>query len=968
MQRINFYLVKLLLVVSLAGNAQVKKIGIPELEYFDRREYNGGTQNWDISQAKSGLVYFANNDGVLEFDGLNWDLLISNERSSIVRSVKVLGNRIYMGSFNELGYYEYDSLQKLRFTSYANFPGLNEMGEFWEIHHWNNYIVFRSERGMCIFKDDELVNVIHSPSRFVSSFLVNGLLLVQDEKVGLMEVRGERVFPVSGGNEFTNSEIVSVLSLANDKIAIATMKKGLFVWDMQKVKKWKVKADSFLQQTNIFCGLKYLNDYLVFGTIQGGLVITSLNGEVVMQIDKDKGLKNNTVLSVCSDNEGNIWGGLDNGIVRVNFNSAVTFLQSYYNLGTGYCAENYRGDFYFGTNQALYTITEDKFHDPLKKRDDFIRVNGTDGQVWSLFKTDNALLCGHNIGAFEIIGNQARLLTPDEVNGVWNFREVIGNPNMIISGTYNGLCLFENRGGRWFFKNRIAGFDVSSRYIEWDKKGDMWISHGYQGVYRLQFDKDFSNVLKVDMFKNTVFADNTSGLVLSKVNGECLFSGKDGIYALSDESNDFVRDDSYDTYFEKGNFPNIIREDSYRNLWCFHDNSMGVLRYLEDGTYKKIEYPFISLERKLVSGFEYVSVLDGENALFGVEDGFAHYSSSDIKNYQQPFNVHIRSFREISDSVVYSLNNLQQDGNVQQVVPQFKFRNNSFEVSYTASFMEGSGVLYSTYLKGFDDSYTKWSVNRVRTFSNLYEGEYTIVVRAINKYGVEAMPMHFSFEVLPPWHRTLYAKIGYIVLILLVAFILFFIVNKRIELSKHKEKLKQKEQFKAKEEQLKSAALQSEKEMIKMRNDKLRSEMVFKEKELANSTINLIQKNELLSDIKTQLKKLIKIRDHNDMDRKLTSLIRKIDKDIDTENNWEVFEMHFGQVHEEFLKRLSELHPDLSQRERKLSAYVRMGMSSKEIASLMNITTRAVENNRYKLRQKLGIAQGENLSAYIGKL
>jgi len=354
--------------------------------------------------------------------------------------------------------------------------------------------------------------------------------------------------------------------------------------------------------------------------------------------------------------------------------------------------------------------------------------------------------------------------------------------------------------------------------------------------------------------------------------------------------------------------------------------------------------------------------------MFGVEDGFAHYSSKDIKNYQIPFKVHIRSFREGSDSLVYSLNHFSDKKNNQSIIPKFPFRNNYFEVSYAASFLEGSGVLYSSFLEGFDESFSDWSNSPKRTFAKLPEGEYNFEVRAKNRYGVQASSIKYMFEVLPPWHRSVYAKVGYVISILLMLILILWFVNKRVELSKRKEKAKQQERFKAKEEYLKNAALKSEKEMVKMRNDKLRGEMVFKEKELANSTINLIQKNELLSDIKGQLKKIIKVKDHNDLDRKIMALVRKIDKDITNENNWEVFEMHFDQVHDAFLNRLSELHPDLSQREQKLSAFVRMGMSSKEIASLMNITTRAVKNNRYKLRQKLGVIQGENLSAYISKI
>ncbi|WP_075591294.1 ligand-binding sensor domain-containing protein [Labilibacter marinus] len=955
----------LFILSTLSVFAQIQKNGIPELEYFNRRQYNGATQNWQITQSNAGFMYFANNDGVLEFDGERWRMY-DEAGDFIIRSVKSIGDRVYAGSFGEIGYFKYDSLFRNNYKSLSS-SDIKKMGDFWNIYAWNDKVVFHSHNGLCIFKDDELVRIVPAATRFLSCYIVNGLFIIHDEKEGLMELRGEAVYPINGGKVFSDKQVKSVLALSERSIVIGTMKQGLYKWDMENIIAWEVPANSLLKQVNIFSGIKYLDDFLVYGTIQGGLVIISKRGDIYMQIDKDKGLKNNTVLSTFSDQEGNIWCGLDNGIARVNFNSNVTFIQGYYDIGTGYVIESFNGQYYFGTNQALYKISEKVLTDPLKKRDDFIRIPGSEGQVWSIYKDEENLLFGHDLGAFSWVNEQVNQLTPDDINGVWNFKPIPNHPNLLISGTYEGLCVFEKIDGVWQFKGMVEGFNESSRFLEWDDDGQLWMSHGYKGLYRLKFNEDFSKVLSQKVFKNTDVSDNSSSLVLTKINDQCLFTSKDGIYYFNENNNQFARYTVLDQFFYSSNYPNSIKQDQFNNIWYFHEASVGVLRYLEDGSYKKIEYPFLALERKLVSGFEFVSILNQDNAFFGIEDGFAHYSSNEIKNYQIPFDVHIQRFVCENDSVDYSIISVD-DSPEQSYVPHFKFRKNAFQITYAASFMEGVDVMYATKLEGLDSQFSEWKTQDTEFYSNLREGEYTLIVRAKNRYGVEAKPVQFKFVVLPPWHRSTKAKVLYAVLLIIIALGLFYFIQKRVELSRQKEKLKQQQRFKDKEERLKNAALESEKELIKTRNDKLRGEMVFKEKELANSTIHVIQKNELLSDIKAQLKRIIKTKDHHDADKKMSSLIRKIDKDIDNENNWEVFEMHFGQVHEEFLKRLVEKHPELTQREQKLSAYIKMGMSSKEIASLMNITTRAVENNRYKLRQKLGIDQGHNLSSYIAKL
>ncbi|MFP4488533.1 MAG: LuxR C-terminal-related transcriptional regulator, partial [Bacteroidales bacterium] len=756
-----------------------------------------------------------------------------------------------------------------------------------------------------------------------------------------------------------------VLPLSENLIVIGTMKEGLYLWDMQSVTAWEVPANQILKNANIFCAATYEDRYLVFGTIQSGMVITDLSGRLVFQIGKDKGLNNNTVLSLFVDRDGNIWGGLDNGIVKVNLRSSITFLQGYYDLGTGYVIERNFGKWYFGTNQGLFTIKDETFASPLKDRDDFIKVDGTDGQVWSLYKTGNTMLCGHNLGVFEVGEHGAEMISPSTVNGVWLFRKVPGRDNMLVAGTYDGLILLEKENDKWKYKSRVKDFSESSRYIEWDSEGNLWVSHGYKGLFKLVFDNDYSVISDIDTFSIEEFPDLGPSPVISKVDGELLVSGAGGIYSVS-EQDSIKRYRGLDNYFA-GDYPDRLIQDRFQNIWYFRDVRSGVLRAMEDGTYKNINYPFISLENKLVSSFESVFVIDRDNILFGIEDGFAHYSVYDGLEFDKPFKVHIRSFKGRPDTVAYVMN---QNGrvNMQSRVPEYPFRDNLFEIQYAATYFREGKVEYSTYLSDYDLEAGSWSSNTSRQFAKLPEGDYEFVVKARNSFGVQSEPVVFRFSIAPPWYRTLFAKIVYILMTFMAIVLIINIFYRRLEISRQKEKLRQQQSYKAREEKLNNEALKVEKELIRMRNERLRSEMVFKEKELANSTMNILQKNESLRGIKNSMIKIKSLQDITEVKNQIARLVRKIDRDIDSEDYWKVFEVHLEQVHEAFLKRLSEKHPGLTSRERRLCAYIRMGMTSKEIAALVNISYRAVENNRYRLRQKLNLEAGANLSQYIASL
>jgi ligand-binding sensor domain-containing protein len=968
--RKSFFLLLLLLPVTEISLANPVEYGISEIEYFNRRQYDGATQNWNISQAENGLLYFANNDGILEYDGARWRLLEHHDNftNNLPRSVYVLDDKVYMGATDEFGYDQSDSAGVFSYHSITDAFNVEKLGDFWNIFELNGQIVFQSHNGLCVYTPGESVEIVRADSRISEAFLVNENLLVHDDEQGLMELRSGSLFKVPGGDVFKGKMIGGILALSKEAMVIGTMDDGLYKWDVEGISRWDVPAADYLKSTNIFCAEK-VGDELAFGTIQSGVVVVDSEGNIKMIAGKEQGLNNNTVLDLFVDRQKNIWAALDNGIARINYNSAVSFIGGYFDLGTGYCIETKADRFYLGTNQALYTITENQFSSPVKERDDFHMVKGTNGQVWSIFKDEvtNEILVGHNLGIFRLNGEEASLITPGSVNGAWTFRKVPGRDDLMVVGFYNGLLLLKKNGkGKWEYAHRISGFLESSRFFEWDDNGDLWVAHGLKGLFRLQFDESYTRVTDVKTKEDFYGIDNYEGFTLSKVDDRIVMAATNGLYTVDPERKDsFVRDE-LETFFFSSRYPVRLQQDSFGNIWFFVNNGVGVLRYQEDGTYRKIDNPMVPLNNKLVNGFESVFVLDEETAFFGIEDGFGQYSANNDVNYYQPFEVHIRGFksREVPDRQFFANSSSPK----QEYVPVFPYKNNAFEVFFSATWFGSGEVEYSAMLEGFEGRWSDWGTIQNRQFTRLPEGDYVFKVRARNVHGVQSKPAIFNFIVNPPWFRSTTAKIIYIVLVIILSLLIFWSTGRIAEKSKEREKIRQQEKYKEKEEELFREALEKEKEMIRLRNEKLRNDMKHKEKELASSTMHILHKNDFLIKIKDELQKARKTDGQEVFDKKINSVIRQIDRDIDHDAHWEIFEKHLEQVHEDFLNRLNAEHNELTAREMRLAAYLRMNMTSKEIASLMNITPRAVENNRYKLRKKLNLEQGDNLVDYIMKI
>ncbi|WP_462319192.1 ligand-binding sensor domain-containing protein, partial [Marinilabilia sp.] len=412
----------LILVFGILSIASLKanpvEFGISEIEYFNRRQYGGATQNWDVSQAENGLLYFANNNGVIEYDGSRWRSFPPHPslENNLIRSVHAENDRIFIGATDEFGYYKTDSTGNFSYFSLREQFDVDDYGDYWNIFLMNGKYVFQSHHALCIYTPDQSVEVIEPVSRIAEAFMVNGMLLVQDDVEGLMELRNGSLFRVPGGDVFIETTIGAIVPLSKDKMVIGTMDSGLYTWDMNGIERWNVSANRFLKDANIFCGTR-IGDDLAMGTIQSGLVIIDLQGEIKMVANKDKGLNNNTVLDVFVDQQRNIWTALDNGIARVNYNSAVSFIEGYFDIGTGYQMNKINNRFYLGTNQALYTISEEEFSSPTKDRNNFKMVKGSNGQVWTIYHDDQTgeILLGHNWGVFRIMDQTARAVSPPNV-------------------------------------------------------------------------------------------------------------------------------------------------------------------------------------------------------------------------------------------------------------------------------------------------------------------------------------------------------------------------------------------------------------------------------------------------------------------------------------------------------------------------------------------------------------------------
>jgi len=935
--------------------SQIKSIGTPIIRNYLKSDYSAGTQNWGITQDKDGVMYFANNDGLLSFDGIKWDLLEVSS-SAPLRSVLVDSkNSIYVGLINDFGIIKQEEPNAPVFVSFKDLlpEDIPDFDDIWRIHETKKGIIFQCYDYLFVYKDGK-VTVLEPQSTFYNSFQIVDRFFIQEPELGIFELVDGVTVKNSYWEAHKEKNVRILLETSEDQILVGTETDGLFIFENEKLRRWNAPVNDFLITNRLYCGTVLPGNYYAFGTILNGLVIADKDGNIIKKMNTENGLHNNTILSVLSDKDENLWLGLDNGIDFIELSSPLSFVGSD-DIGSGYCSKVFNGNLYMGTNQGLYV----RPYNNLSDDSEIELVKNTAGQVWSLDIFDGQLICGHNLGTFRISGNEATQISEEE--GAWKYIRLKDHNDFLLGGHYFGLVLLKKENNKWKFYKKLKGFDESSRYLYQDDNGDIWVGHSGKGIYRITLSNDLEEITEVSHYTDKNGLPSTTGNILFAFQSKLYVSNNEGIYTYNEDTNVFVLDEKMmDIFGVSGKIKTAVPDEN-GDVWYIASEESGVIRQNEDMSFTRITAPFKRLNDAFVNEFEFIYPYDSENIFLGVEEGFIHYSTEIAKSYNQPFNAYV-SVIEASylDSMIYLHDEAQKKDYA------FPFRKNAFRFHFSAPYFETEiPVEFSYFLEGFSEEWSSWSTDAYKDFTMLHEGVYILKLKAKNTFGIESEPYLFTFEILPPWHRSAMAYAIYLFAFILFAFAGTRYILYRLEQSKQREKIRHQQEIREQEEQFQREALIAEKEIIKLRNDKLRSEMVHRDKELANQTMGIIRKNKFLIKVNEDLNSIQDFIINETAKSKILNLKKRIKKEIDIKQQSKIFETYFDEVHEEFFKKLKEQYPVLTPNDLRICAFIRMNLTTQEIAAILNISYRGAEISRYRLRKKLGLDRSTNLSTFL---
>ena len=905
---------------------------LPPITTYTTEDYGAENQNWGISQSETKFIYVANNLGLLEFNGASWQLY-ETPNSTIMRSVRAYKNKIFTGFYMDFGFWEKNNFGTLEYSSIVKNQQIQMLDDeqIWSILEVDGWLLFKSLQRIYLYNlETKEVNIINAENRIHKLSSTKSGIYFQEDKKGIFKIENGVPKLISDAPIFKENSIVEIFEREN-QLLFLTQEEGFYYLKDKKPIKWSLPSE-ILENKIIYSAIQLKDKNFLLGTISNGLINLKENGAVDYQVNKSSGISNNTILSVFEDSEQNIWLGLDNGINCINNKSLFkkNNTKNHY-LGTIYASIIYNQNLYLGTNQGLFYRAKNSVKP-------FSLIKNTQGQVWSLTEIDGVLFCGHNSGTFIIDNGVAKNIFPNQ--GTWNIQKL--TDSTLLLGSYDGLYVLENKNRSWQLKNKIKGFENSSKYVVLHN-GQIFVDHEYKGVFKISVDKDFTEVLSV--VKDTSLQKGIHSSIL-KYQNNLLYANKKGVFFYNEEKDLFQKDSVYSQLIDSENFisAKLIHNPLQNRLWSFSKDQINYLTLGKLNNQPKVQTIYISeFLPKAVSGYESIIHLENEKYLIGTSDGFLEM---DLNSLKKPidFEIHINK-----------INSFKYDGQKKEVdlTMDQEFHNSENNLEFFFSVPNFNSVTATKYQYQLLGKNKKWSLPSKSSsvlFENIPYGNFTFKVRGVVSGKLSENIASYQFEIQRPWYFS-NALISVYVFAFLLFLYFFHLASKRYY-KNQREKLLERAQ---KELELKE--LESTQKIIKINNEKLRNDIENKNRELAISTMNIIKKNEFLNSIKSELI-------NSDL-KQNSSVVKIIDKNLNNTDDWKMFQEAFNNADKNFLKKVKSKHPNLTPNDLRLCAYLRLNLSSKEIAPLLNISPRSVEVKRYRLRKKMSLPHDSNLTNYI---
>ncbi len=930
---------------------------LPKITHYSRTDFQADAQFWTMTRDHQGILYFGNNDGAVIFDGERWQKVLLPNNSGVRSLATAPDGKVYAGGYNEIGNilkdpegnYQYKSLLKdLKLEN-------EKIENLWQVHLLKDYIIYRSFNELIAISGNNATH-ISSNQAFTFSGIVNNRLYVQDEGNGILEFdpEGMGLKMIFEAASFDNDIIVSFLPLQNKNEILAISKTGQFYKGNIKTKTITLWKSIFKEDYNaqIITAIKHGENFLL-GTLNSKILLLTKEGDIIYQPNSFSNVFDSSILNFYQS-DGNIWALLNNGLDYIEFDSPVAEL---FRDASVYDVLIDDEILYLATNKGVYTSDIKEVN--IKNNGlSFQNIPGLEGQAWSIQKEGGSIIISHDKGLFQFKNGK-----PERIGlqgGFWNIMAVEGVPDTYLASNYNGLYVLSQENNTWQIKHKIKGFDESARDIL-QAPGDntFWVCHGFKGVYKLKINEDYTRVYAQEHYTDQNGLSSPFNVNVFNWNQDIVFTSNTGLYTFNPASNRFERFETLNRILDTVyNTRKLLQHKE--KTWVVLDDEVGFFTS-EEKQPKLNKDLFLNLKGYLNRGMESILPLENNKVLVGANTGLYLYDTNKKAfDYKIKTQITQASYFKKQQEKKIPLNNQKQVSLPNQT--------DVFRVEFATPRMSPSATIeYQYILEGIDSKWSLWDETAYKEYTHLPPGDYLFKVRSRDFTGNTGEQSSFNFSIPQIWYLTDVAFFCYGLVIIFLVLVLLYSIRWKIHQERKKSRITEQKSKKLLELEIEQLKLKQDKNRIIGDKQVLEEDNIRISKELANYTMLLLKKREVFSDTYTNLKEFKTTLKTSPARKKLQDILMKLQQHRIGEEYMTIFDVNFERIHKNFFKQLKSIDPDLTKRELRLCAFVKMNLSNKEIAPLLNISVRGVETARYRVRKRLKV-QETNFIVFLESL
>jgi diguanylate cyclase (GGDEF)-like protein len=637
--------------------------------------------------------------------------------------------RIGVGTVDDFGILATDTHGALRYHSLSALLPANlrseALGEFESVVADGAALIFMSSR-IAVRWDGRSVKLLYDDREKGSLrrvFVQDGVVYV-GARDGLQQIGGPKTFA---------SKRVDLL-LGH---LVVVRNEGLFTTDEKPL---PGLTSDWLKGKTVMDGCILRDGRLVLTTVRDGVVIVDRAGNLEQIIGREAGLAESLTYSARPDREGALWIVHDLGMVRVDLASPVIILDDRIGLkGSVHDVVRHQGAIMAMSSHGLYRIDEHAAQDGSSSRGAVSQVEGVPGSPWCAVSFGDELLVGTNAGLYVLPnavfqnGGTPQRVAGTETTIIYSLAAAPGDRSHLYAGTPDGLASFrQTAGGGWRFEGNVPGAKPYVRtFVEFH--GELWCGTSYDGGMRIE--------------ANGTIHPFGSGLLTPLVAGGRMVITTDqfdGRFLSLTREGHLVPDPILGNVHSAERW-DYAQADGAGNIWL-NSGPPSVIRRLDATHYELDAHTTASMP----GGDVEIMRLDTDGAMWiGGDHGLYHVASgtgAETAPAPQPV---IRRIVAGNERVLFG-----GFGTSGQVSIPYAFQRLRIEVG-PASFRRG--VHYQYRLEPVDEHWSAWRDEALLEYTNLSEGTYTFRVHTRGASGQIGPETSWTFTVLPPWYRTLWA-------------------------------------------------------------------------------------------------------------------------------------------------------------------------------------------------------------------